>query len=444
MKNPGPANTLKHTLKVIELKEKLKSLPKKPGVYIFKNQAGKIIYIGKALSLKNRVSSYFKQKHTEPKTIELVSQIKGLQIFEVASEFEALLLEAKLIKQHKPKYNIQAKDGKSYLYILISKAFPSRIYASRQPENEEDLLAWFGPFPSSREVQEILKTIRRIFPFRSCTNLSKRVCLYHHLKLCPGVCVYPDENYPKTVEQIKQLLSGKTKTLLKSLEKEMKSASKALDFEIAKKLKYKIESLQRLTQGWKNIAKDSQYLAKGIEEIKHILIDYGRINLLAISKIEGYDVSNLGNQIIVGSMVAFINGLPDKSLYRKFNLKYNLDSQDDPEGIRQIVRRRLNHPEWILPQVLLIDGGKTQINAAFQSLKEKNLENQIALLGLTKEEEILLIPQIKNKSINTYKRLRLPRNSEALQILQHLRDESHRFAQKYYRQLHLKKSLLLG
>ncbi|PJC28795.1 hypothetical protein CO053_02720, partial [Candidatus Shapirobacteria bacterium CG_4_9_14_0_2_um_filter_40_11] len=363
----------------MSLKEKLKQLTKKPGVYIFKNSAGHIIYIGKALSLKNRVSSYFKQKHTDPKTLELVSQINDLQTIEVNSGFEALLLEAKLIKQHKPKYNIQAKDGKSYLYIIISKEFPNRISASRSPEKEQDLLAWYGPFPSGREVQEILKVVRRIFPFRSCANLPKRVCLYHHLKLCPGVCVFPNNNYQKTILCIRQMLSGKTGNLIKSLEKEMKSFAKATDFEKAGEIKFKIDSLQRLTQGWKNIPKDSQYLAKGIEEIKGILIKYGGINLLAVNKIEGYDVSNLGNQIIVGSMVAFSRGEPDKSQYRKFNLKYNLNFQDDPEGIKQIVRRRLNHPEWILPQVVLIDGGKTQIASGFSALKEKGLENQIAL-----------------------------------------------------------------
>ncbi len=420
------------------LKEKIKKLPKKPGVYIYKDKLGKIIYIGKALSLKNRVASYFRQKHTDQKTIELVSQINNLQTIEVNSEFEALLLEAKLIKQHKPKYNTAAKDGKSYLYIIISKQFPNRIFASRRPEIENDILSWYGPFPSGREVQEILKTVRRIFPFRSCANLPKRVCLYQHLKLCPGVCVYSNENYPKTIGQIKQMLSGKTGTLIKALKKEMKSDAKALDFEKASVLKHKIDSLQRLTHGWKNIPQENRSSAKAIDEIKKILIRYGGINLLAINKIEGYDVSNLSSQVIVGSMVAFVNGEPDKSQYRKFNLKYNLSFQDDPEGIKQTVRRRLNHPEWLLPQVILIDGGKTQIASTFSALKEKSLENQIAVIGLTKEEEILIIPAVKLSSVSSWKRLQLPRNSESLQLLQYIRDESHRFAQKYYKKLHLK------
>jgi len=436
-----------------KIKDQLKKLPKKPGVYIFKNSKGKIIYIGKALSLKDRVSSYFKQKHPDPKTLELIANISDLQTILVNSEFEALLLEAKLIKQHQPKYNIQAKDGKSYLYIVIGKDFPNRVFQSRKPELEEKLLDWYGPFPSSREVQEILKTIRRIFPFRSCADLPRRPCLYYHLKLCSGICLFPhpmceasthrmwEGDYRKTITNIRRLLSGKTGSLIKSIEKETNRAVKGLEFEKAGEIKYKIDSLQRLTSGWKNIPGNGRCLNEGIEKIKKILIKYGGVNLLALNKIEGYDVSNLGNQIIVGSMVSFVNGRPDKSQYRKFNLKYNLAFQDDPEGIRQIVKRRLNHPEWILPQLILIDGGKTQISAAFTALKEKNLENQVALLGLTKEEEILMIPQIKNRYISTWKRLRLPRNSEALQIFQHVRDESHRFAQKYYKLISSKKSL---
>ena len=445
------------------IKDKIKKLPKKPGVYIFKNQKGKIIYIGKALSLKNRVSSYFQNKHNDAKTLELIENITDLQIIEVSSEFEALLLEAKLIKQHKPKYNIQAKDGKSYLYIIISKEYPNRIYASRQPEKEESILSWYGPFPSSREVQEILKTIRRIFPFRSCVNLPKKTCLYYHLKLCPGACVNQDnrisriseqsleqenknqdnreqsqEEYKKTIVQIKQMLSGKVGSLIKSLNIEMKSFAKTTDFEKASEIKYKIDSLQRLTQVWKNIPKDREYLAKGIEEIKNILIKSGGINLIALNKIEGYDVSNLGNQVIVGSMVAFVNAEPEKSQYRKFNLKYNLSFQDDPEGIKQIVRRRLNHPEWVLPQLILIDGGKTQIIAAFQALKEKKLTKQIPVLGLAKKEEKIIIPKIIDGEIKAWKTIKYQSSSLVHQLLQQIRDEAHRFAQRYYKKLYRK------
>lgn len=471
---------------MISLKEKLKQLPKKPGVYIFKDKLGKIIYIGKALSLKHRVASYFQKNKKDQKTLELVENIADLQTILVNSEFEALLLEAKLIKQHQPKYNIQAKDGKSYLYIVIGKLFPNRIYSSRKPESEEKLLDWYGPFPSSKDVREILRFIRRIFPFRSCEKLPKSACLYYHLKLCPGVCIYQDgrmtgnseqsreqdnrkqdnseqsreqdnrmagnseqSDYQKTITQIRQILSGKTGGLIKCLEKEMKAFAKENNFEEAQKNKYKIDALKRITSGWKSVPKEYQEYSKSLEEIKDMLIKYAGINVIAISKIEGYDVSNLSSSIIVGSMVAFVNGEPDTSQYRKFNLKgyfdfvkeKEYDSQDDPEGIRQILKRRLNHPEWIFPQLILIDGGKTQVSAAFSTLKEKGLENQIGLLGLTKEEETIVVPQIKERIIKSWKILRLPRSSSALKLLQYVRDESHRFAQKYYSLLNKKRTL---
>lgn len=444
------------------LKNKITKLPKKPGVYIFRDSTGHIIYIGKALSLKNRVSSYFQKGSKEPKTSELVANITDLQTIVVNSEFEALLLEAKLIKQHKPKYNVQLRDDKSYLYIVVCKEFPNRIYPSRRPELENKLLDWYGPFPSGKDVREILRIIRRIFPYRSCAKLHKTPCLYFHLNLCPGMCkdcfstgqriaTTEETDYQKTITQIRQLLSGKTSSLIKNFEKEMKILVKESKFEEAQKVKDRIDALIRITQGWKSTPIEYRENTKALEEIKDLLIKYGGINPLAINKIEGYDVSNLSSQIIVGSMVTFVNGEPEKSSYRKFNLKGYFDftnqsiynSQDDPEGIKQILKRRLNHPEWILPQLILIDGGKSQVGAAFSALKEKNLENQIAILGLTKEEEVIVLPQIKNGRISSWKTLHLSRKSPALQLLQAIRDESHRFAQKYYRSKYAK-NLLTG
>ena len=455
-------------------KLKIKNLPQKPGVYLFRDAKDQIIYIGKALSLKHRVSSYFQNKNHDQKIKELVKNIAEIQTILVNSEFEALLLEAKLIKQHQPRYNTVAKDGKSYLYIVIGKEFPNRIYSSRKPESEEKLLDCYGPFPSSADVREILRFIRRIFPFRSCVKLPKSTCLYYHLKLCPGACLFAsttsgaqeskdsvaakdrktgslysgwDKIYRTNIARIRQILSGKTNNLIKSLEKEMKAFAKENKFEEAQKTKSKIEVLKRITSGWKSAPKEYQENTKALLEIRNILIRYSGINLIAIGKIEGYDVSNLSSSVIVGSMVAFVNGEPDTSQYRKFNLKGYFDfakekiynSQDDPEGIRQILKRRLNHPEWILPQLILVDGGKTQVSAAFSALKEKGLENQIGLLGLTKEEEIIVVPQIKEGIIISWKNLKLSRSSSALKLLQTVRDESHRFAQKYYKLLYQKK-----
>lgn len=427
-----------------KLKNQLKTLPKKPGVYLFKNKAGKIIYIGKALVLKNRVLSYFRQKHKDPKTLELVSNIAQLELVEVASEFEALILEARLIKQHEPKYNIIQKDSKSYLYIVIGKEEPNRVFTARWTElSELKLLDWFGPFPTSGDAKRILRIVRRIFPFRSCKRLPKSPCLYYQLNLCPGVCLQTND-YKNTIKKIRKLLSGKTNalsSLIKSFEKEMKSAAKALDFEKAQTLKNQADSLRRLTEGWRRVPQERKDFAQTESKLRKLLVKYQGLDPIIINKIEGYDVSNLGNEIIVGSMVAFVEGEKDPALYRRFNLKYNQTRQDDPQGISHILKRRLNHPEWIYPQLILVDGGKTQVSAAFKALKEKNLVGKISLLGIAKQEEEIVVPKIDGKEITGYKTLRLSRRHPELQLLQAVRDESHRFAQKYYRHLYSKKLL---
>lgn len=418
-----------------------KNLPSKPGVYIFRNSAGNIIYIGKALSLKHRAKSYFQKNQKDPKTIELVKNIADLEFIVVNSEFEALILEANLIKQHKPKYNLAQRDSKSYLYIVISKEFPNRIFTTRGTELNQPLNSWYGPFPSSADTKRILKLIRRIFPFRSCKTLPKRACLYKDISLCPGPCVQ-NTQYEKTVRQIRLLLSGKIKTLVDSLQKEMKKLSKLQEYEEAQKIKEQITSLEYLTSGWQNVPSEKRNSFKAVAELRQLLTKHQGFDPITLNKIEGYDVSNLGKNVIVGAMVAFTGSEPDKSQYRKFNLKYNLSGPDDPEGIRQIIRRRLNHPEWVYPQLILVDGGKTQISAAFQALKDKDLIGKTALLGLTKEFETLVVPKIRKGKISGWQSLRLSRHSPALQLLQAVRDEAHRFSQKYYRSLHLKISLV--
>ena len=421
------------------LKEKISKLPKKPGVYLFRDSNGKIIYIGKALSLKHRVACYFQKNQKDQKTQELIENIADIQTNLVDSEFEALLLEAQLIKKYQPKFNVNLKDDKSYLYIAISKEKPERIFLCRKSELKTNVSEWYGPFTTASDARQILKILRRIFPFRSCKSLPKSPCLYHHLKLCPAPCFLPNENYSETVSKLKQIFYGKTGSIIQILEKQMRESAQDLKYEQAQIYKKQIESLQALAFGWQNVPKERRETAKVLLELRKLLVRHQGNDPTTLHKIEGYDVSNLGKDIIVGSLAAFTDGEPDKSQYRKFNLKLNLSGPDDPEGIKQILKRRLNHPEWIYPQLALIDGGKTQVGAAFSALKEKNLENQIALLGLTKEEETIIIPRIAKQKIFSWQALRLSRSSLILQLLQAIRDESHRFAQKYYKVLSSKK-----
>jgi excinuclease ABC subunit C len=324
---------------------------------------------------------------------------------------------------------------------VIGKEFPNRVYLARWTElNRENLLDWFGPFPSSSDARRILKTLRPIFPFRSCTSLHKSPCLYFQLGLCPEVCIGKDkEEYKKTISALRRVLSAKTNVLdriTKSLEKQMKKASHNLQFEEAQSIKNKISSLRSLKEGFRTVPIERQEKSQTFLELRKLLTKYQGTDPITLNKIEGYDVSNLGKDIIVGSMVVFVEGEPENSLYRKFNLKYNLSDQNDPEGIKQTVRRRLNHLEWILPQLILVDGGKTQVSAAFEAIKEKELDGQIALLGIAKREEEIIVPKFVNGKIISWKTIRLSRRHPELQLLQSIRDESHRFAQRYYKEKH--------
>jgi len=434
---------------MLRLKHKLKSAPSKPGVYFFKNKAGQIIYIGKALSLKHRLKSYFAKNITDPKTKLLVSQINNFEYQIVSSEFEALLLEAKLVKDHQPKYNLQLKDGKRPLYIAITKK-PYRILSLRQPELENNLLDWFGPFPSSSSVKLVLTTIRRIFPYCSCKKIPKKQCLYSHINLCPGYQNLSSEQYFKNIKQVRKILAGKTQKLLKSLKKSMNQSAKLQNFEQADIFKKRLQSLEYVTQTWKNIPKDNLSKPKALHKLQKLIVKYQGIDPSTINKIEGYDISNLSSQIIVGGMVSFINGLAEKSMYRKFKINFTatihgqlkMHQQNDPLAIYQIIKRRLQHPEWIYPQIILVDGGKTQISAAYKALREKGMSLKISLLGLSKKNETIVIPKIKKQGIVTWKILNYSPRSEVRQLLEQVRDESHRFAQNYYKTLHYKKTFI--
>jgi len=429
------------------IRNQIKKLPKKPGVYFFRNQNKKIIYIGKALSLKSRVSSYFNQSPKPPRIEKLVSQIVSLDHLIVNSELEALVLEAKLIKEHQPEYNIQHKDGKRYLYIAIFKTPLPHINIVRRPDLQKNIYDWFGPFPSGAAAKQVFRLLRRIFPFCSCSTLPSKKCFYRHLGLCPGKESLASKTHWENISRVRKFLSGKTTLVVRQLAKRMNSAAEKQDYEEAQKYKKQIEAITTVTQGWRSIPTESQPLAKTLQSLKKMIVKYQKIDPTTLTKIEGYDVSNLGKNIVVGAMVAFSNGRPDKSSYRKFKINYKgvfpeerltMKSQNDPGSIYQTVKRRLNHPEWIYPQLILVDGGKAQVSAAFKALKEKQLEEQIALLGLAKREETIVVPEITNKRIKKFNLVKRSPRSPVLKLLQRVRDESHRFAQRYYKKLHQK------
>jgi len=433
------------------------NLPKSPGVYLFKDKNQNVLYVGKATNIKNRVKNHFTDKNDELRHKNLLNLVERVDFQTVSSEMEALLLETRLIKIYKPKFNVRLKDDKRYLYVGISKEKYPRIYLLRKPEIEENLADWFGPFPTAQAIKEILRLLRRIFPYRTCKsrvypntpnspNLPNKPCLYFHLHLCPAPCINPVENYSQTIKKISLFLNGQIKPLLNLLTKQMKQSAEGLKFEEAQIYKKQIESIQYLL-GKRPKSAQEEKIQKQLEQLKDLLIRYQGFDPFIIHRMEAYDISNLGKEITVGSMVAFVEGEPAPDQYRQFKIIGIF--QNDVEALKQIILRRLAHREWIFPQVILVDGGKGQVSAAFQALKEKNLTGKIGLLGLAKKEETIVIPRIEKDQIISWKLLPLSPSYPSypsypsFPLLQFLRDESHRFAQKYYQKVHKKKVFII-
>ena len=272
------------------LTEKRKALPIRPGVYLFKNSQDKIIYIGKALSLKNRVASYFNSSVKDQKTARLVSQIKDLDFIQLNSEFEALVLEAKLVREHLPKFNIQLRDDKHPLYIGLTREEYPRIFALRRPELTKGLKIWFGPFLSGADVRKVLKFTRRIFPYRSCVKLPAKPCLYYHLKLCPGMCAFSVPDYKIATRRLQLLFGGRTGELVKQLTREMKALAVKQKFEEAAVVKYQLQALSSLSQGWHSIPVEKISKAKALEEIRQLLIKHQGVDLGLVNNISSFTI----------------------------------------------------------------------------------------------------------------------------------------------------------
>jgi len=410
------------------------NLPNNPGVYLFRDKDNRVLYVGKALNLKKRVRNYFDKQPKEERIKKLLFKAEKIDFIEISSEIEALLLEARLIKQHRPKYNVRLKDDKRYLYVGLTKELYPQIKLIRQPESESSLLAWYGPFPTAASIKEILRLLRRVFPYRTCRKLTDKTCLYYHLNLCPAMCLGTVRDYPKTTKKIMIFLDGQINPLVKKLQKEMETLAKKEEFEQAGQLKRQIQMIKGLLHRYGR-GEDEEKPQRQMDELRKLLVKYSGIEPNKIERLEAYDVANLGENLIVGSMVVLQNGEPDKSQYRQFKLTW---SGGDPGGIKQILSRRLTHQEWLFPQVILVDGGKTQVAAAFEALREKNLFKTIPVLGLAKKEERIFIPKVIKEKIVSWKTFKYQSSSLVHQLLQQARDEAHRFAQRYYKKLHRK------
>jgi len=411
------------------LKRKIRNLPDFPGVYTFLDSTYKVIYVGKAISIKKRVSSYFFVKNLGIKTNIMVAKIADINFIKVFSEFEALLLEVELIKKYNPLFNIQAKDDKSPLYIKITKD-PAPLVVTTRKEIPSRGIFTKGPFPSSFKTREVLRIIRRIFPYCHHKN-PKKPCLYVHLGLCP----YPYQsseskrNYFTSMKKIKQLLSGKSSLLLRNLTSEMHKFSSYQKYEDAQVIKKQIENIQTILKKYHSPSEFLQTPSLVDDLSLSKLIDLKKaLNLKKVPKrIECFDISNISGKNAAGSMVVFINGQVAKNEYRRFKIK-STNTPNDYEMLREVLIRRFNN-DWPKPDLIIIDGGKGQVNAAKMVIDKLSINTTIISLA-KKLEEIY--------TVDASGPISLGRLSPARQLVQFVRDEAHRFAISYHRHLRSK------
>lgn len=512
------------------------SLPTNPGIYLMKDSDGKIIYIGKAKNLKNRVKSYF-LKNQNYKTQKLVENISDIEFVLTDNESEAFLLESNMIKKYRPRFNIELKDQQRYTYLRISDEKYPRLLVSRRTRDGKFLGKGktFGPFTQGSSKLLTIGTLRKAFQIRICKTLPKKVCLEYHLGNCEGPCEFKDaqERYPKHVAALEQVLKGKnqTKIFTKKLTEEMYQAADLQQFERAKDIRdtlIRLGSLQTKQKMEYVENSDEEYFGIGIQEQSAVVMNFRMINgvirdsdkfffdlvgdnsfsnflyqyysthkipkFILVSEmpdnqtllesmfssqagfrvqihlpnkgkkkeildlilkniqlvhakggdpglielkeilhlpvipniIECFDISNHGESFAVGSMARFVGGKPDKSGYRKFKIKTVL-GRDDFAMIAEIIKRRyyrLLEENFELPDLIVIDGGKGQLNSALRSLQ--SLDLNISCISLAKENEEVYLPKRKNPVV-------ISKNKPSLKILQYARDETHRFGVAYNR-----------
>jgi len=471
-----------------QIRNKLSQIPHKPGVYLMKDRLGTVIYVGKARDLRRRVSQYFhpsRRQGWDLKLNALVESIQDLDWHVVRNEPESLLLEGRLIKDFKPRFNIDFKDDKRFLLLKVHLEDPIPRFTLTRIR-KDDGARYFGPFAHSGALRRTLTMVRRKFHLRGCrammpTEADYKHCLYGNLKHCTAPCVgnISQDEYRLQVRAACEFLEGQAEEMKERLEAEMQKASDNLDFEAAAELRDALEDLKRTTQKTEKFERIPYTLPVAIRPEEDLRELGEKLGLKGPPRrIEGFDISNISGTFVVSSMVSFWQGRPDRSQYRRFRMK-TVIGQNDFASMAETIRRRYSRlkkevsgegsmegdtggesgasgeespasvdkapdPDPDLPprragrssaggfpDLILIDGGKGQLNAAREELKKLNLSH-LPILGLAKEFEEIHLP-------DTPAPLHLPMESGALKLLQRVRDESHRFANTYNAQLRLKR-----
>ncbi|MCC9641240.1 excinuclease ABC subunit UvrC [Rhodopirellula sp. JC740] len=425
---------------------KVKSFPNSPGVYLMKDSAGVVIYVGKAKNLRSRAGSYFlKAASEDARTADWIGDIADIDFVECESEVDALLMESRLIKDIQPKNNKELKDDKSFPYLMITTRdeFP-RVEVTREPQSKGVKL--YGPFTSAGALRGAIQVMQRIFKFRTCTlDISEsderwqwfRPCLLASINQCTAPCNFriSKEDYRRDIKRLQTFLDGGKTKLLRDMRNEMKAASQSLDFERAAVLRDEIQMIERLEERGEldtHAQPEVFYIdpQKGLAGLKKVL---GLSETPRV--IEGVDIAHLGGNETVASLVQFIDGLPFKPGYRRFRIQ-EVKGIDDFRSIYEVVSRRfrgLSDRQEAFPDILLIDGGKGQLNAAMAAFRDQDIQPP-TVISLAKRDEEIFRP-------GNPEPLRLSKSAFALRLLQYVRDESHRFAQHYHHILRSKSSL---
>ncbi len=425
------------------LEAKLKTLPRSPGVYFHKAKNGEILYVGKAAVLKNRVRQYFQtSRDMDIKTKALVAEIYDTDWVETESEIDALFLESEMVKRYMPRYNVLLRDDKSQLFVRIDmKNEWPHVAFTRNPS--DDGAEYFGPFYNGYALKKALRYLRRVYPYYTKTPAKESSRLDQDLGLSPtrseGAVAYK-QNLKKLISYIK----GNRVLLTRELEQDMKLAAKQQDFEAAAKLRNKLQAMKELQQ--RVMFGDKEFLDISKDKALNDLVE-----LLGLKKIpqriEGYDVSHMGGSNVVASMVVFTNGVSDRAQYRKF--KTRIEHNNDFYNMNETIGRRFgpkNIASWGMPDLVLIDGGKGQVEAAIAARNERGIT--MPFIGIAKKQEQLVIHHansnvILNKqkleqldgysqSSSDFTLVNLPHSSHIVKLLQRIRDESHRFAVSYH------------
>lgn len=425
---------------------KVREFPQRPGVYLLKDSAGRVIYVGKAKNLRARASSYFlKAAAEELRTASWVGEICDVDFIECESEVDALLAESRLIKDVQPKHNKELKDDKTFPYLMITtrEDYP-RVEVTREPRDRGVKL--YGPFANAGALRGAVQILQRIFQFRTCTLDIEaddqrwqwfRPCLLASINQCTAPCNLriSKEDYRRDIRRLQMFLEGNKKRLLNQLRNEMLAASQALEYEKAARLRDEINMLETLDErGELDTHAQPEVFQidpkKGLTGLRKIL------KLAATPRtIEGVDIAHLGGGQTVASVVQFIDGLPFKPGYRRYRIR-EVDGIDDFRSIHEVVSRRfkrLADQDEVFPDILLIDGGKGQLSATMNAFAQLDIAPPVVLALAKREEEIFLPDQSEP--------LRLSRHAFALRLLQYIRDEAHRFAQHYHHILRRKQSL---